>query len=39
MPLFTRVRGGFWMIFGLNPLGDGGRAILYRDELVLDATT
>jgi len=27
------------MIFGLNPLGDGGRAILYRDELVLDATT
>jgi hypothetical protein len=29
---------GFWMIFGLNPLGDEGNAILHRDELVLGVT-
>ena len=30
---------GFWMIFGLNTLGDEGKAILHRDELVLGVTT
>jgi hypothetical protein len=29
----------FWMIFGLNPLGDEVKAILDRDELVLGMTT
>jgi hypothetical protein len=27
------------MIFGLNTLGDEGKAILHRDELVLGVTT